>query len=514
MRRVGIDLAFTAPHQAVVYEDGEALGRPFRVARTKEGMDELIRKATAGHDGPCEFVMEPTGLAWLPVAAELVRQGHRAYVPKPQKTKALRKVYSPFAKSDGVDARAAALLRHVDPNGVHELRIPKPERTSMRLLVRQRGRLSKQRVKSMQRIHGWLRLANPHLSSALGTEAFTRAAMAFLRRYVDPFAVRRLGKSRLRAYWARHAHGPVNAKQFEATWRACEATCEMYAGLHRDGALPFEYVVLQEMVASELDLMASVGGQIKRLSALIRERHDVLDPQRVLESEVPGVGPTISAAIEAFVGDVERFPNVKTFAAYFGIVPRTNQTGGRDRSRQRMTKGGPNVLKQYMYLAAEVARRQDPEMAATYDTAIGRGKHHRSAVIIVAHKLVRRIYAILKQRAAGRAVAAASAAGAAARPTVRYRLRRPDGVQVTKDEARAYVATHHPSKAAVARRQRAAEAGPQDTGSSEDATKEVASMPPDSSISDAGEHLKGCGETVDRQRATGPEEPATALDCG
>src|SRR5690349_14230507 len=91
MRRVGIDLARRAPRRATVYEGAEQIGRPIRVERTMEGIDALVRRATAGAgDGQCEFIMEPTGLAWLPLAAELDRRGFRTFVPKAAKTAALR----------------------------------------------------------------------------------------------------------------------------------------------------------------------------------------------------------------------------------------------------------------------------------------------------------------------------------------------------------------------------------------------------------------------------------------
>ena len=71
MRGVGIDLALRAPHRATVFDDAVQIGKPFKVRPTKAGLDELVRRATAGAEGPCEFIMEPTGLAYLPVAAEL-----------------------------------------------------------------------------------------------------------------------------------------------------------------------------------------------------------------------------------------------------------------------------------------------------------------------------------------------------------------------------------------------------------------------------------------------------------
>jgi transposase len=84
VRRVGIDIALKAAHKAAVFDGAERRGRPFPVPQTKEGVDELVRRGTADGSEACEFVMEPTGLAWLPLAAELSRRNHKVFAPKPQ----------------------------------------------------------------------------------------------------------------------------------------------------------------------------------------------------------------------------------------------------------------------------------------------------------------------------------------------------------------------------------------------------------------------------------------------
>lgn len=112
------------------------------MAQTKEGVDELVRRATDGTSEPVEFVMEPTGLAWLPLAAELSRRGHRVYLPKPAKTHALRKFLAQHTKTDAIDACTAALVRHVDQRAT-ELRVPRAAQTTLRLMVKQRSRLGR-----------------------------------------------------------------------------------------------------------------------------------------------------------------------------------------------------------------------------------------------------------------------------------------------------------------------------------------------------------------------------------
>lgn len=506
MRRIGIDIALKAAHKAAVFEGGERKGKPFAVAQTQVGIDELVRRATDGTDEPCEFVMEPTGLAWLPLAAELSRRGHRTFLPKPQKTNALRKFLTAHTKTDGNDACAAALVRHVDAANTHELRIPTAVETTLKLCVKQRSRLVVDAAKAKGRIHSWLVLANPHLGKALGRDATSDVATAFLRRQLDPFQVIERGKPELERFWRSQSTGRVRPAQIDAVWAACETTCALYAALRGGQQLPFEYASLQLLVRQALEHVEFLEEQVHELDAVIATCYAELDPSRLLERCVPGVGPTIAAAVEGFAGDVSRFSSVKRYAAFYGLIPRTKQTGGgAEKPRQRLTKGGHNLLKQYMFLAAETARRADPELAAVYERAITRGKHHYSAVIIVAHKLVRRIYALLRQRSDARR-------GSAHAPT--YRLQRPDGTALAPAEARAWVADQYPSKGAKARRdKRAAEDArptrsvPQE-GSSEDAARAVAPPPPAVSVAEAPARVKppACGLSPARsQPATGDE---------
>lgn len=512
MRRVGIDLALRAPHRAVVYEDAEPVGKSFRVERNRAGVEELVRRATGGTDAASEFVMEPTGLSWLPLSAELCRRGHRTYVPKPQKTAALRKFLKQFAKTDNVDAKAQALVRHVDPDGVHELRVPTAAETSLRLYVKQRARYVCEAAKAKVRIQSWLVLANPRLAEAFGRELFGLVGTAFLRRYVDPFKVRDKGLAELRRLFK--TRRSVDETLVQRVFGACLEACELYEDLRAEGKLPFAYSVLQDLVRRELERIEFLEEQAAGLEHLIAATYREVDPERVLERCVPGFGPTIAAAMEVFGGDVERFGSAKRFAAFFGFVPRTNQTGGKDgKPRQRLTKGGPTLAKQYLFLAAETARRHDPELAATYDRAQLRGKHHYDAVCIVAHKLLRKTYALLKLRAnARRALAEGRPA-----PAVTYRICCPTtGETLTSDQAKAWIAEHCPSKAEARRRQtrkKAVEAAPStssqaqtgsgpNTGSSEDATNEGRGTPPRQEVA----NREGCGKTVDNLVAKYLEE--------
>jgi transposase len=113
MRTIGIDLAITGAHHAVIVDGrGEALGRSFRFTTDPADLAELLRRTRAGvgEDEPLRVVMEPTGLSWLPIASFCIQRGVRVYLVNTQQVADLRKFYSKHAKSDRISARVLARL--------------------------------------------------------------------------------------------------------------------------------------------------------------------------------------------------------------------------------------------------------------------------------------------------------------------------------------------------------------------------------------------------------------------
>ncbi len=431
-RFVGLDLGLRSKHRAVVLDGAKSRGRPFSVENSREGIDLLLRRAQEGAEGPVSFVMEPTGLAWLPIAAHVNAAGFQIYVSKPQKLSDLRKFYSKHTKTDVVDAEAAARLPQMDPKGVHQLRVPTADETTIRRLVKRRERLARELSDHKRRVHAILVLANPSLMKALGAEKFSAAKMGFLRRYVDPVKAVGLGKSRLERFLTKRSKGTHDPCLVDRVLESCRQAAEYYAELRAAGQMPFDYEAIQEDVVYELDEIERKNTDVRKLDAKIKKLYLGVDPDRTLE-QLRGVGPTIAAAIEALVGDIARFSNGKKFVSYCGLCPRRKQTGMSDPSMP-ITKTGQRVLKKYLYLAADVARQWDPDFAAYYARRYAAGDHHNLILIALAGKMARRVYALLKRRDSQRAD------DKPASTQVRYVLRDADGNELTKVAARALIA--------------------------------------------------------------------------
>jgi len=391
-----MDLGISTKHKAVVMDGTERRGKPFAVEVSRDGFEELLTRAGEGSDGPATIVMEPTGLAWVPVAAYLSAAGHQVHLAKPQKVSHLRKFLKQHTKSDVIDAEANARLPQVDPDGVHKLELPTPDQMALRRLVKRRERMAQEGADQKRRVHALMVMVNPPLMAALGDSAFSRPARSFYRKYADPEPVAKMGREKLRQFWDKHNRGPVDEKLIDRIVTSCAITTDLYAELRRNQKLPFEYADIQDELRAELDWMEQAEQQVERLNESIKSVYDRCDPDHTLE-QIRGIGTIIAAAIEALVANVLRFHNGRQFVSYSGLCPRKRQSGQSDPPLP-ITKCGQRLLKKYFYLAADVARHWDAEFAAYYARRYARGDHHNLIMIALARKMALRVYALLKRR--------------------------------------------------------------------------------------------------------------------
>jgi transposase len=408
-----------------VFDGPERAGKTFSFETSHEGLEYLLKRATEDLEGPVNFVFEPTSVVWLPVAAYVGAAGHRNYMVKTQKSSDFRKFFSKHAKSDSIDSGVLARIPQIDPEGVNELKVPTAEETTLKRQVKRRERYVSEASKQKMRLQALLLMANPFLVNALGQEKLGKATVEFLKRYADPEKAVSYGRARLEKFWEKHSKGQADKERAGKVYEACCKAEELYRRLRREERLPFDYDAVQEEIIEELDLLAELEKRTKRVEKQVLALYKALQPERVLE-QLRGVGPIIAASIVAMVGNINRFKNGSKFVNYCGLCPRKKQTGASDK-KMRITKAGQAVLKKSLYLAADVARRWDPEFAAYYARRYARGDHHDYIVVALARKMALRVYALLKRCEASKESESSKVA---------YILRTPEGVEIGAKEAR------------------------------------------------------------------------------
>ena len=122
-----------------------------------------------------------------------------------------------------------------------------------------------------------------------------------------------------------------------------------------------------------------------------------------------GVGPVIATAITAEVPEPRVFRNGRHFAAFLGLVPGQDSTGGRAKLLGVTKRGDAYLRTQLVHGARSALRRaahHDDELSR-WAQALAQRRGFNRAVVALANKLARRLWAILRYGEAFRATAAA-----------------------------------------------------------------------------------------------------------
>jgi hypothetical protein len=107
------------------------------------------------------------------------------------------------------------------------------------------------------------------------------------------------------------------------------------------------------------------------------------------------------------------------------MVPDSAQSADSEANGLHITQVGPDLIKKFAHLDAEIARRWDPQMALIYyDQVINKGKHHKQAVCACATHLLDRVLVVLREDKA-------------------YELRDVDGTKVSVKQVQASIAERY-----------------------------------------------------------------------
>lgn len=441
-RTIGIDLAIRGDHVAQIHDDGRPVGRPIRFRHDPGSLAAFVARALAGI-GPGDSVlavMEPTGMSWFPVAHRLADSGVAVTRVKGKRVKALRRYLSEHAKTDLADAHVLAAIPGFGGPELDPLHIPAPKSHALQRLTKQRSRFQDAIAAVKRRLLDMIRWASPALERVL-PDLGTRLSMALLQRWVDPEAVLKARRSTIAGFIARHASGnhPHSGPFVDALVEGLRHAAREARDLHRGHV---EFTELQAEIAIEIDVMNAHMTARAELDRKIEALYAELQPDDVLRT-IPGVGQHLGPVLFGLLHSAGRFRSERHIRGFCGLFPRRSDSGGAERPGQRITQGGNDRIKRALMLAADTARKIDPDLAEVYwKLMTGKGHHHKQALCAVANRLVNRIFSVLRsgkpyvlRDRAGREISVAEAKALVAES---YRV--PEAIRATRRANRAPIA--------------------------------------------------------------------------
>jgi transposase len=427
MRYIGLDLALTTAHKALVLDErGQAITAALSVSTSAMALEQLFRRAREGapEDEPLVVVMEPTGMAWLPIAAFCQRQGVSVYLVNSQQVADLRRYYRKHAKSDRIDARVLARLPIVSPEKLHPLQLISAAQLACQRGCKELNRLTDLATAIQNRLRAIDRFAWPGLEQVL-PDNISVLTRWFREHWYDPSRVVAVGAAGLQQAWQESELQSAELPPQDYWAAALVQLAQEVLVLYGDESEFLDYAYLQAEVTREQALLAMLEAEHRQLQLkTVRPLYRGLHPSRNLES-LYGVGQDGAAVYCSFIGDPRRFPDHASFRGWSGMIPRSSQSGATEAKGLHISQSGPDLVKKFSFLGAETARQWDPQIAAIYyKQVVHYGKHHTQAVCACATHLLDRIWTILKEDRA-------------------YELRDADGTPVTAEQARRIIATQY-----------------------------------------------------------------------
>jgi transposase len=180
----------------------------------------------------------------------------------------------------------------------------------------------------------------------------------------------------------------------------------LVAAQGRDGMKALIALVLDDGNAVLSDTMReALGALVTELSALqhqidvlerrINVHHRANEASRRLET-IPGIGVIGATAIAATVTDPAAFKSGREFAAWIGLVPRQNSTGGKDRLGS-ISKQGDRYLRRLLVIGATTVLRHARAKPAKYPWLMQLLARRPAKVVAVAlaNKMARIAWAVL-----------------------------------------------------------------------------------------------------------------------
>ncbi|HEX5635728.1 MAG: IS110 family transposase [Nitrosomonas sp.] len=362
-RVIGLDVHQAQITACALIEECDGL---IRIEQRQFGTFKKDRRALAQwvvQLQPDEVVMESTGIYWKSPYAALEAAGIRAKVVNARHVKNV-----PGRKTDINDAQWLATLSRAGL--LRASFIPPAKMRELRLIARQRQKLTGQLASEKNRLHkiladGGIRLgvvvSDVHGQSA---RAMIKALIANkMPQEVLKFASRRLKASREELF---------DALQGELTES------------HR--------FVLNELMQHIEEIEQRIARFDQRLLAGLESEHNWL----VLLQTLPGVDLIGAAMLLVEIGNnMDAFGSADRLCSWVGICPGNNESAGKHKSGR--TRKGNAYVRRLLCEFAHAASRTTSAFKAKFSSLIVR-RGYKRAIVALGHKILRTIFFMFKRR--------------------------------------------------------------------------------------------------------------------
>ena len=394
---VGIDVSSKTNVVYLMLPDGDKHSS-FSVANSQDGSAQLVKRilsALTSHSLDTVMIgMEATSVYgdnlvyFLREDATLLPFNRKIFVLNPKQVNKFKEAYNDLPKNDSVDSFVIAdCLRFGRIN--KEVYIGDYRYKALQNLTRARYFAVCNLVKEKQRFMNVLfKKYSTMTQEKVFSDTFSTTALAVYDEFESAEALADMDLHELTAFIMERGKNrfPDPDSVAKAIQKAARSSYRLPKTVNDS---------VNQVLSISITSMKALELQIKEFDKAIAAQMELLP--NVLTS-IPGIGPVYSAGIMAEIGDINRFENHAQLAKYAGLAWTQYQSGGFEAQTTRLIRSGNRFLKYYLCEAALSLVRCDKEYSDFYHLKykeVNRYQHKR-ALALTARKLVRLVFALLK----------------------------------------------------------------------------------------------------------------------
>ena len=382
---VAIDIGMASNHGCCVAADGRST-KTFRFDNTREGLDTLWNMVLASKTRfQCNEVIigyESTGPYGEPLIQSLKQKPATIVQVNPLHTKRMREINdnSPL-KTDRKDPRVIADVIRIG----HALSVVVPEGDAayLRRVNNARERHIRERTALLNQLQQFVFLIFPEFTRIIKT-IYSKTALHILKKYTTPAKVCSENAEELGGEIRKCSMGKFGVEHAAALINFAKTTIGIQEGL--DGlVMDIQHALVQlEMVDS---LIAELEQEMETTLQRIPYSRKLLS--------IKGFGIVTVAGLIGEIGDFTKFTTQSEIAKLAGL-DLYEVSSGKRRGQRRISKRGRSLLRKILYYAAMQTIRKNGIMHDYYQRLIGRGMKSMMALVAVSRKLLRIIFAIVR----------------------------------------------------------------------------------------------------------------------
>lgn len=330
------------------------------------------------------FGFESTGPYAEPLVHYLKDKGISLVQVNTVHTKRLKEVYdnSP-GKTDRKDPKVIADL--VELGRVLQVVIPEGSSAELRRLTHARERYIRSRTMLINQLYDLSYIIFPEFGQ-LFKNIQGKTAQYLLKHYTTPQKIRKLGKTRLETILRKVSRGRYGKEKAEKLYLAATQSVGICEGLSS---------IVKDIrnILKALDLQQSF---IDQCEADI-SRHFLQLPLSRKFLSIKGIGEITAASVIGEVANFNNFTSSHEIEKFAGMNL-FEISSGKHKGKRRISKRGRSFLRKILYFAALNTIRKGGVFHEKYQGYIDRGMPGNKALIAIARKLLRIMFAMARDQ--------------------------------------------------------------------------------------------------------------------